>query len=175
MEGSVFIFFIYLTVFSAFSTTFTIHKKKSHYIPLCECFMLNVAKSCDVHKIKTSKLAVCKWSKHVWYPHHQKTTFLNRFLKKSLLQKLNIIKHFLKQIPIIQYKTWNSAEMRALSQITPQKSDTQSRSQPSSVKVSRRSRSKSPFRSFRWKRSSAIKLDSDDEGIFYLISFFYCF
>lgn len=67
----------------------------------------------------------------------------------------------------------NPAEMRALASpmTTPQKGDTSlSRSQPSSVKVSRRSRSKSPFRSFRWKRSS--KLDSDDEEGIHLIIYF---
>lgn len=59
--------------------------------------------------------------------------------------------------------------MRALSQpTTPQKGDTStlSRSTPNSAKVNRRSRSKSPFRSFRWKRGSTSNADaqSDEEG-----------
>jgi hypothetical protein len=64
----------------------------------------------------------------------------------------------------------NSAEKRALAslQSTPQSSLT--RSQSSSSKVKRRSRSKSPFRSFRWKRSSTTNGDDDgfeDEGIMF--------
>lgn len=43
----------------------------------------------------------------------------------------------------------------------------------------RRSRSKSPFRSFRWKRGSSRAVDSDDEGGIYLfvliIEFFFVF
>jgi hypothetical protein len=56
--------------------------------------------------------------------------------------------------------------MRALSSLpsTPQKGDVSlTRSQSSSAKVKRRSRSKSPFRSFRWKRSSAANGDQSDE------------
>lgn len=59
--------------------------------------------------------------------------------------------------------------MRAVSQqSTPQKGDTStlSRSTPNSAKVKRRSRSKSPFRSFRWKRGSTANADaqSDEDG-----------
>jgi len=62
------------------------------------------------------------------------------------------------------------AELRALSSSstsqpsTPQKGDSSlTRSQSSSAKVKRRSRSKSPFRSFRWKRSSTANADQSDE------------
>lgn len=69
----------------------------------------------------------------------------------------------------------SSAELRALSQqSTPQRDEQNlsSRSTPSSTKVSRR-RSKSPFRSFRFKRSSKNEEDnSDDEGI---VWFLVCF
>lgn len=63
------------------------------------------------------------------------------------------------------------AENRALSSqpSTPLRGDTSlTRSQSSSSKVKRRSRSKSPFRSFRWKRSSTNTADQsdEDEGIF---------
>ena len=81
-------------------------------------------------------------------------------------------------VPILNLKTYIkiSAEMRALSSLpsTPQKGDVSlTRSQSSSAKVKRRSRSKSPFRSFRWKRSSATNGDQSDEeeGIhFWLIT-----
>lgn len=59
-----------------------------------------------------------------------------------------------------------SAELRALSSppTTPLKGDSSlNRSQSSSAKVKRRSRSKSPFRSFRWKRSSTANADQSDE------------
>lgn len=39
------------------------------------------------------------------------------------------------------------------------------------LRIGRRSRSKSPFRSFRWKRSSTRSGDSDDEGIDLILVF----
>lgn len=69
-------------------------------------------------------------------------------------------------IIIIDWWTQTSAEMRALSSppTTPLRGDSSlTRSQSSSAKVKRRSRSKSPFRSFRWKRSSTTADQSDEE------------
>lgn len=60
-------------------------------------------------------------------------------------------------------------------QTTPTKNDSSlTRSLSSSSKVKRRSRSKSPFRSFRWKRSSTTNEnggdeDGEDEGICFCI------
>lgn len=57
---------------------------------------------------------------------------------------------------------------------TPTRGDSSlTRSQSSSSKVKRRSRSKSPFRSFRWKRSSTTNGDEDgeEEGIFVVFFF----
>lgn len=57
-------------------------------------------------------------------------------------------------------------------QATPQRGDTSlTRSQSSSSKVKRRSRSKSPFRSFRWKRSSTTNGDEDGEEEGIIVSF----
>lgn len=73
------------------------------------------------------------------------------------------------EISFMNLKTFieTPAELRALSSppTTPLKGDTSlPRSQSSSAKVKRRSRSKSPFRSFRWKRSStANEQDQSDE------------
>ena len=50
----------------------------------------------------------------------------------------------------------------------PKERSSSSASASAGVKVSRRSRSKSPFRSFRWKRTASKADDgaaSDDEGI----------
>lgn len=65
-----------------------------------------------------------------------------------------------------------AAEKRALAslQSTPRGDSSLTRSQSSSSKVKRRSRSKSPFRSFRWKRSSTANggdEDDEDEGIMF--------
>lgn len=73
-------------------------------------------------------------------------------------------------------KSKTPAELRALSSppTTPLKGDASlNRSQSSSAKVKRRSRSKSPFRSFRWKRSSTANADQSDEeeGICLFISY----
>lgn len=77
----------------------------------------------------------------------------------------------IKEIKCLNDDIQTSAELRALSSqpSTPQRGDSSlSRSQSSSAKVKRRSRSKSPFRSFRWKRSSTTNADQSDEeeGIF---------
>lgn len=88
----------------------------------------------------------------------------------------NIISHFLILTLSYLYVIRNLSEQRkkiiadkralASMQTTPSsKGDTSlTRSLSSSSKVKRRSRSKSPFRSFRWKRSSTTNENGDEDG-----------